>query len=177
MKKTVIKTLGPEGSSSYRAATSYIALNCVENTSLIILYETFTKALKALKYNELFLVPSAYNGIHNFFFDQHLYLKEYFIDRSSVYFMCSGSINPNKNILYIHPATRALVDDFLKEKDLHLEIIEVKSSSLAAIKCIEDNCYSISNQSAVEYYNLIKINDGYNFSMSWNIFTKLKKED
>ena len=58
----------------------------------------------------------------------------------------------------------------MEERNLLLEPLEVESTSQAVKKYIRDRCYTIANQSAADLYNLNKLNDGYQFSITWNIF-------
>ena len=119
---------------------------------------------------ERLLVPSAFDRVSEFFFNDKLQLEECFTDRSSIYFLCAGTDNPAQKFVYMHPVLNGLANRSMEGRNLLLEPLEVESTSQAAKKSIRDRCYTIANQNAADLYNLNKLNDGYQFSMAWNVF-------
>lgn len=166
----VVRTLGPEGTSSDIVAQKYLSWGaCVASCPKVRLHSTFEDARFCLINKELLLVPSAYMLAMNFFFDDELLLVSSFIDQSIVYYLASSN-NPSKRTLYIHNATSPLVKRFANTIEFLPRVEEVTSTAIAAKLAKKNNSYCIANKVAIETNCLRILNEGFKLRMTWNLF-------
>lgn len=164
-----IRTLGPQFTTSDLVAKEYLSKSYPNSKSHISLHNSFEDARTSLKPGEYLLIPSAYRDARNFFFDKELILVDSFTDRSVTYYL-AGADDSGSGTLYIHNATRALADDFILEASIEPTVVEVSSTSLAAQLAAEGKEMCIANDYSISKHRLKKFNDGFNFTMTWNLF-------
>ncbi|MGE5370380.1 MAG: hypothetical protein ACM3QZ_00190 [Solirubrobacterales bacterium] len=177
-------TLGAEGTTSSMAAKYMKSVLTENNTSVDIAYfDTFEIVQKSLLSGEIeyALVPNAYEGVTNFYWDASLTPVFYFIHDTprygiytlpSMYKEYSELLGKEHLRIAACPAVYTLINKLLPEIDIdHLEIVYAPSTESAANHVSRGLCdLGVTNETSASKYNLSNITDIFRVEMSWVVF-------
>lgn len=194
MSQIQIGTLGPLGTSSEAAVNYFIShiRNAEEKSYQVCLYNNFQMVFDKLQKEEIdyALVPSAYSGITDFFWNPDFLNVLTFNYMTPPYGIVSlKGADPFKKdtvILAACDAVKNIKTYLLGEIDIKgkIERVTTNSTAEAALFVLEEIAdISITNMSSYNRYNgkdgkhLDLITSTYSSYMVWTLFKKQKAED
>lgn len=185
-KTIIIGTLGPSGTSSEEALNYVVSqLQNEQITVSVQLFDNFSALAEKLlnKQIDLALVPHAYDKINEFYMEPKFDLGLIFTYPTPIYGLAKRKdteLDFNGSKIVSHPAPLPLLSKLLPISldRAEIEVELVNSTSAAAILVKEGLAdFAITNEKALNFYDLEFVSTYGRIPMSWSIFHNKKSEE
>lgn len=173
-----IGTLGPSGTSSEYVAKHVIHTILKHKKCELFLFDSFENSIGNLLLDQLdaVIVPHAYSNINHFYMDPRLYVGHIFRADTPLYglavrkdFIFHEEMLDYETVVS-HPAPVTLVKHYMN-RDVNFKLVESTSEAARHVRDKELNI-AVTNEEAVQEYNLRFVREFKRIPMSWTIFVK-----
>lgn len=183
LKAFTLVTLGPEETSSFRAARNFcevVSILYPQNKSSVAHFENFDKVYAAFKkgFGDFLLVPNAYEGITKMYWDPALSIAYSFLFPTPLYGLaCVPGPLPDSEVLRVAtcPAVEALLPDLMTRElsGKKLEFRIAASTTMSAQWVREGKAdLAITNETSAGRFYLRFLATLEGVPMLWTLFEK-----